>query len=120
MKTATIAIGGNAINKRDERGTHEEQLRNVKRTARIIADLEQAGWDLVLTHGNGPQVGNLMMAMEQARSEVPPQPMDAVVGMTQGWLGYLLQAEIEEEISRRGLGSTVVTVVTPVLVDHRD
>jgi carbamate kinase len=120
MKTATIAIGGNAINRRDERGTHDEQMRNIKRTARIVADLEQAGWDLVLTHGNGPQVGNLLMAMDHAKGSVPPQPMDVVVGMTQGWLGYLLQSEIEEEITRRGLGSTVVTVVTRVLVDQRD
>jgi carbamate kinase len=120
MKTATIAIGGNAISQRDGSGTHEEQVRNIRRTARTIADIEQAGWDIVLTHGNGPQVGNILMAQEHARDLVPPQPMDAVVGMTQGWIGYLLQAEIDEELRRRGLESTVVTVVTRVVVDARD
>jgi len=91
-----VAIGGNAIIAEHERGTWAEQRANADVIARELTSLKHAGHELVLTHGNGPQVGALHVQHSRAGDEVPPLPFDALVAMTQGQLGYLLQTAIEE------------------------
>lgn len=121
MKTATVAIGGNAILRSGEPGTFVSQMTNIRRTAKVIVDLIEDGYDLVLTHGNGPQVGNMLLQNECAEDQVPPMPLDVLVSGTQGEIGYMLQQGISGELLARGLtGMTVVTVVTRVLIDPDD
>jgi carbamate kinase len=91
-----VAIGGNAIIAEHERGTWAEQRANAAVIAGQLASLKRAGHELVLTHGNGPQVGALHVQHSRSGDEVPPLPFDALVAMTQGQLGYLLQTAIEE------------------------
>ncbi len=111
-----IAIGGNAITAEDERGTWAEQQANAAAVARDLVELKRAGHELVLTHGNGPQVGALYAQQTRSARQVPQLPFDALVAMTQGQLGYLMQTAIEEadpEIA-------TATVLTRVRVDAGD
>ncbi|MFH1224334.1 MAG: carbamate kinase [Candidatus Diapherotrites archaeon] len=111
-----VALGGNALIRRHEAGKHGEQLRNVRRTCRHIAKLVRRGHTVVVTHGNGPQVGNLQIQMVAAKDEVPEMPLDVDVAMTQAQIGYMLQQELRNLLPHRG----VATVVTQVVVDARD
>lgn len=111
-----VAIGGNAITAEHERGTWTEQCTNAAVVAAELAALKRAGHELVLTHGNGPQVGALHIQHSRACDEVPELPFDALVAMTQGQLGYLLQAAIEDADP----GVRTATVLTRVVVDRDD
>lgn len=111
-----IAIGGNAIIGERERGTWAEQRANAGAIARELVALKRAGHELVLTHGNGPQVGALHSQQAHAAADVPPLPFDVLVAMTQGQLGYLLQTAIEEVDS----SVRTATVLTRVTVDPDD
>jgi carbamate kinase len=111
-----VAIGGNAIIAEHERGTWAEQRANAATIARELAALKRAGHELVLTHGNGPQVGALHVQHSRAGDEVPALPFDALVAMTQGQLGYLLQTAIEEADP----DVRTATVLTRVRVDPDD
>ena len=115
-----LALGGNAILRRGERGTFEEQYRNVCGTVQRIADLVQAGYGVVITHGNGPQVGATVLRHEAAKSIVPPFPLDVCGSETQGFIGYMIQQALRNELKKRGLDKYVVTVVTRVIVDPDD
>src|SRR5215470_12619117 len=86
-----IAFGGNALAPQDERGTWQEQSGHARTAARALLELRADGHELVLTHGNGPQVGALALQQLAASNLVPPLPLDALGAMTQGQLGYLLQ-----------------------------
>jgi carbamate kinase len=111
-----VAIGGNAIIAEGQRGTWAEQLENARMAAPELVALKRADHELVLTHGNGPQVGALHLQQARAANEVPPLPLDALVAMTQGQLGYLLQTAIDEfdpEVR-------TATVLTRVIVDSGD
>jgi carbamate kinase len=119
-KTIVIALGGNAIKKANEEGTVEEQLRNVQGTCRHIAKIIKKGYRVVLTHGNGPQAGNLLIQQEEAKKLVPPQPLDIVGAMTQGQIGYMLQQALMDEFKNAKLNLPVVTVITEVLVEADD
>ncbi len=114
------ALGGNAILQPGQRGTYEEQRHNVDVTAAQIADLVAAGHQLVLTHGNGPQVGNLLLQAEAAKETVAPMPLDVLGAMTQGMIGYMLQQSIAGALVARGIPRPVVSVVTQVEVDPAD
>jgi carbamate kinase len=111
-----IAIGGNAITREGQRGTWDEQLANARVVARELVELKRRGHEIVLTHGNGPQVGALHLQHDLAAGQSPPLPLDVLVAMTQGQLGYLMQTVIEE------LDPTIqtVTVLTRVRVDPAD
>jgi carbamate kinase len=111
-----IAIGGNAITLEGQRGTWEEQLANARVVARELVQLKRAGHEIVLTHGNGPQVGALHLQHDVAAGQSPPLPLDVLVAMTQGQLGYLMQTAIEE------IDPSVptATVLTRVRVDPAD
>jgi carbamate kinase len=89
-----IALGGNALLQRGQNGTVEEQSGNVRKAVPKIADLIEGGYKVVLTHGNGPQVGATLLRHEAAKSIVPPFPLDACGAETQGFIGYLIQQEL--------------------------
>jgi len=120
MPTAVVAIGGNSLIRPGEKGTLEEQRRNLQTTCEGIAAVIAAGYSTVVTHGNGPQVGDALLRSELAASQAEPLPMDACVAETQGSIGYLLQQALQETLPRRGLRRPVVTMVTQVLVSRRD
>jgi len=119
-KTIVVALGGNAIKKAEEKGTFDEQLRNVRETCKHILEIIKRGYRVVITHGNGPQVGNLLIQQDEGSQLVPPQPLDVVGAMTQGQIGYMLQQTLINYLRQAGLNMPVVTVLTQVLVDKDD
>ncbi len=119
-KTIVIALGGNAILQAGQRGTAEEQLENIEATCRSIADLVEAGYRVVVTHGNGPQVGNILLQNEEASRVVPALPLDFCGAESQGMIGYMIQRSLANELQSRGIERLTCTVVTQVLVDPDD
>jgi carbamate kinase len=115
-----VALGGNAIKQADEAGTTDEQFRNVDATAAQIAGLVQQGYRVVVTHGNGPQAGALLIQQEQARDLVPPQSLAVCGAMTQGQIGWMLQNRLAVHLAENGIHTPVCTVVTQVEVDDTD
>ncbi len=115
-----IALGGNAIKQADEKGTAEEQFRNVRETCKHLLEIVKRGYGLVITHGNGPQVGNLLIQQEEGVSKVPAQPLDVLGAMTQGQIGYMLQQTLINYLQREGINIPVATIVTQVLVREDD
>lgn len=119
-EVVVLALGGNAIKQAEESGTTEEQLRNVDITARQIAGIIAKGYRVVVTHGNGPQAGALLIQQEEASDLVPAQTLAACGAMTQGQIGWALQNRLAYHLSKNGVDSPVCTVVTQVLVDKND
>lgn len=122
-KTILIALGGNAIRQANERGTSEEQLRNCVRVCRHLAEIirrMEKEDRLVITHGNGPQVGDLLLQQEEARHIVPAQTLDILVAMTQGMIGYMLQQTLINCLKSLDINKPVCAVVTQVLVNKDD
>jgi carbamate kinase len=117
-KTAVVALGGNAITRGGQAGTYDEQSANARAMARAVCALRDAGWNVVLVHGNGPQVGNLAIQQDEAAGIVPALPLFCVNSMTQGQLGSLLSLALLAE--GRGRLPGVVSVVTHVMVDPAD
>jgi carbamate kinase len=120
MKTMLLAVGGNSLIRAGEKGTITEQLSNARRTAAEIVKLVRDGYRIVLTHGNGPQVGAALLRSERGASQVPGHPLDVCDACTQGEIGYLLQQSLETELHLAGLSIPVVTVLTQVLVSLED
>ena len=117
-KRLVIALGGNALG-----NTPKEQLDLVKKTASTIVDLVEEGYDVVVGHGNGPQVGMVNLAFENSHNKVggtPEMPFPECGAMTQGYIGYHLQQSIGRELKKRGIAKSVATVVTQVEVDRND
>jgi carbamate kinase len=117
-KRVLVALGGNAIKQPDERGTFEEQMKNVETACKQIAQLVRHRYQLVITHGNGPQVGNLSIQQEAAADQVPSQPLVVLGAMTQGQIGYMMQQQLHNILD--GDGEQVATIVTQVLVSPED
>ena len=115
-----VAMGGHAFLQRGETGTHEDHERNADVIAGLLMTLVEREYDVVITHGNGPQVGNLLIQNEMCRNEVAPNPLDVLVAMTEGSLGYYLQQALLNQLRAREIRRYVVTVVTQVLVDDKD
>lgn len=115
-----VAFGGNAILPSGQRGTIEEQRQNIRRMSAELGRLLADGHDVVVTHGNGPQVGEIMLRSELVREIVPPLSLDVGGAMSQGQIGYLLQAEIGNYLRRAGIDRSVCTVITQVVVDRDD
>ena len=116
----TIALGGNAFLQKGQKGTVEEQWDNVVKAMKQVADIIEKGYKVILTHGNGPQVGNILEWMDALREKIPPLTMDFANAMTQGWIGYMIQQALTNELRRRGVNKHVVTVVNRVLVRKDD
>ena len=119
-RSALVAIGGNSLIRAGEKGTIEEQLANTRRTAHAIVGLIQDGFSLVLTHGNGPQVGAALLRSERASDQVYGQSLDVCDATTQGEIGYLLQQSLHNALAAAGLPVPVATVLTQVVVDGDD
>ncbi len=121
-KTVVVALGGNAILQAGQKGTFEEQLQNVYHAAEQLATIALSDdWRLVITHGNGPQVGNILLQQEAGKHVVPPMPMDVCGAESQGLIGYMIQQALKNILAQRGRADIpVVTVVTQVLVDKND
>ncbi|UCE60749.1 MAG: carbamate kinase [Phycisphaerales bacterium] len=119
-KLIIVALGGNAITKPDEQGNVDQQFANSRAAAEKLADLIQAGHQLVITHGNGPQIGNFMLRNELAAEAIYPLPMEVAVAHVQGGMGYMIAQTFINELSARGINQVVTTVVTTVLVDRDD
>nr|BAL58448.1 carbamate kinase [Candidatus Acetothermum autotrophicum] len=119
-KTVVIALGGNALLDAQANGSVAEQIRTVEQSCARIAQIIAKGYRVVVTHGNGPQVGNLLIQQEEAKKLVPPLPLDICGAMTQGQLGYLIQQKLREALAQLGIVKPVVTVITQVRVDRDD
>jgi carbamate kinase len=119
-KLAVVAFGGNALLRPEDRGTHEEQIARAKQAARWLAELVLRGYHLIVVHGNGPQVGNILIQAEEASTKVPPQSLDVAVAQTEGSMGFLLQQAIRNRLESIGSGGQVATVLTEVEVDVND
>jgi carbamate kinase len=119
-RTVLVALGGNAILKYREEGTAEEQLRNVRTTCRTLALLIKDGYHIAITHGNGPQVGDILLRNEIAKDVLPPMPLDFCGAESQGMIGYMLQQGLKNELRLIGFDKPVMTVLTQTLVAHDD
>lgn len=119
-KTIVIALGGNAILQPGQRGTAQEQFRNVDETAKQIAQLVKAGYQVVVTHGNGPQVGTLLIQHEAGSSQVPALPLDVCGAQSQGQIGYMLQQCLSRRLLELNIHKPVASVVTQMVVNHDD
>jgi carbamate kinase len=119
-KTFVIALGGNSILRVGQKGTIEEQYENLRRTADQLLGLLSGGSRIVITHGNGPQVGNLLLASTMAEDTVPPMPLDICVAATEGFIGYMIQNTLANCLRQAGQPHNITTVVSQVVVDGSD
>ena len=115
-----VAMGGHAFMQKGEDGSIDDHERNSDRIAELLMALVQRDHPLVVTHGNGPQVGNLLIQQEKMRESIPVMPLDALVAMTEGSLGYILQQSLLNQLRKRDIHRYVVTVVTQVVVEQDD
>jgi carbamate kinase len=112
VERVVIALGGNALLQRGEADTAEAMRRSARSAAEVIADIAEAGWEVVVTHGNGPQVGRILLQQEAASRTVAPMPLDVCGAESQGQIGYLLQACIGDVFYERGMDRPVTSVLT--------
>ncbi len=117
---AVVAVGGNSLIKDSKHQSIPDQYLAVVETARHIADMVQAGWEVVVTHGNGPQVGFILLRSELARGKVHPVPLDVCGADTQGAIGYHLQQALRNVFLERGVEKPAITLVTQTVVDPDD
>ncbi|MBQ7777889.1 MAG: carbamate kinase [Oscillibacter sp.] len=115
-----IALGGNALQSKDSGATAEAQLQVVKRTCEHIAEISQRGYEMAIVHGNGPQVGRILLASETARDVVPVMPFDVCGAMSQGYIGYHIQQALKYALNTRNRNYPVVSLTTQVVVDRND
>ena len=119
-KKALIAVGGNSLIRAGERGTLDEQMANARATAKSIAKMIELGWEVVVTHGNGPQAGAALIRSERAKAEVYTHTLDMCVATTQSEIGYILQKALRYELKELGINKQVTCVPTMVEVDEND
>jgi carbamate kinase len=119
-KRLVVALGGNAISAPDKQGTIDEQFAQVSETAEVLCDAVERGYQLIVTHGNGPQVGNILRRVEIARTELYTIPLEVCVADTQAGMGYMIAQCLSNVMNRRNLTQDVTAVVTTVLVDAED
>ncbi|HEX7154698.1 MAG TPA: carbamate kinase [Thermoanaerobaculia bacterium] len=119
-KLALVAFGGNALLRPEDRGTQEEQIARAKQAARWLAEIVRHGYKMIVVHGNGPQVGNILVQAEEASTKIPPQSLDVAVAQTEGSMGFMLQQAIRNRLEAIGVGGEVATILTEVEVDPTD
>src|SRR5579885_255690 len=120
VETLVIALGGNAITRPGERGTIPQQFAHTAETLEHLKPLFRGDARIVLTHGNGPQIGNILIRVEEGERSVPRLPLDTCVSDSQGGMGYMIQRLALEMFRRQNIRRTVATVITQVLVDESD
>lgn len=119
-KTAVVAVGGNSLITDKSHEDVASQFNAVRETCRHIADMIERGWNVIITHGNGPQVGFILRRNELAAGEVHQTPLDVIGADTQGSIGYMISQALDNEFTKRGIQRQVAAVVTQVLVDRND
>jgi carbamate kinase len=121
-KLAVIAFGGNALLRGDQKGTIDEQEANVYETCTHLLELIRNGYDVVVGHGNGPQVGNVLLQHEAGEKMygIPAQPIDFCVAETQGSIGYMIEQQLRNVLMKEGLERDILTIITEVVVDKND
>ncbi len=119
-RTAVVALGGNAISPRGEPDTIANQFRRTRQSLESMIHLIDHGYNLAITHGNGPQVGNALLRVELARGQAPVLPLGICVADTEGGMGYMIEQSLQNRLRRENIDKDVVTVVTQVLVDRDD
>jgi carbamate kinase len=120
QQTIVVALGGNAILRPGQKGTAEDQVANVKMTCESIARMVKEGYRVVITHGNGPQVGNILIQNLHSQDLVPAMPLDVCGAKSQGLIGYMIQQALHNELVKDGINTPVVTVLTQVVVNEHD
>ena len=115
-----VALGGNALQEAGSPATAEAQLKVVNKTAEYLAEMSIRGYEMAVVHGNGPQVGRILLASETAANVTPAMPFDVCGAMSQGYIGYHIQQGLREALRKRGRNIPVVTLVTQVVVDKDD
>ena len=120
MSRIVIALGGNALQTKNSAPTAESQLEVVKDTCQYIADLSASGYELAIVHGNGPQVGRILLSSETAKDVVPAMPFDVCGAMSQGYIGYHIQQCLRYALAKRNLNIPVGSLVTQVVVEKND
>ena len=120
MKKLVIALGGNALQEAGKPATAQAQLEVVEKTSEYIADIVERGYEVIVAHGNGPQVGRIVIQNEVASASPPAMPFDVCGAMSQGMIGYHIQQGLSKVLRHRGINKNVVTIVTQVVVDKDD
>jgi len=120
MEKVVVALGGNALQDSGSEATAEAQLRVVKETTKYLADILSDGFNVVVAHGNGPQVGRIVIQNETSKDVTPAMPLDVCGAMSQGMIGYHLQQALGDELRSRNIKKPVVSIVTQVVVDKED
>ena len=115
-----VALGGNALQEANSPATAEAQLEVVKKTSEFLAEMSCSGYELAIAHGNGPQVGRIVLASEAAANITPAMPFDVCGAMSQGYIGYHIQQGLRHALAKRGRNVPVVSLVTQVVVDKND
>ncbi|MFJ7183665.1 carbamate kinase [Lysinibacillus xylanilyticus] len=119
-KSVVIALGGNAILQPKQQATYDNQFKNVVSATRHMIEIKEAGHKIVITHGNGPQVGNIIAQNEAAKNVVEPLPIHVCNAESQGFIGYMMETALKNHIKERNINSNVVTLLTMVEVDKED
>ncbi|HKD18140.1 MAG TPA: carbamate kinase, partial [Thermoanaerobaculia bacterium] len=117
---AVVAFGGNALLRPEDDGSTARQLDRAREAVRMLLPIIGKGYELIVVHGNGPQVGNILMQAEEAADRIPPQSLDFCVAQTEGSMGFLLELAFDNELPRAGFRKQVVTIMTQVEVDAAD
>jgi len=119
-KTAVVALGGNAISNPKEEDTIANQFRNTRQSLDGVVELIKAGYKMVISHGNGPQVGNAILRVELARGKAPILPLGICVADTEGGMGYMIEQSLQNRLKKENIDRPVVTIISQVIVDKDD
>jgi len=119
-KRAVVALGGNALIKEGQEGTIYEQFQNTREVSKSIVKMIKDGWDVVITHGNGPQVGAILLQNDLARDVTPAMPLGICVAESEGFIGYMIQQCLSNALKKADVDKPVITLITQVLVDEDD
>ena len=119
-RTVVVALGGNAITREFEEGNIYQQFANTRRSLLSVLEMIAEGYRVILTHGNGPQVGNALIRVEECRHLVPPIPLGVLVADTEGGMGYMIEQSLQNMLHRKGIKKKVLTLLSQVVVDRND
>jgi carbamate kinase len=119
-KSLLLAFGGNVLTDENDKGTQVEQVLKAENLAKLLVSLIEKGFNLLIVHGNGPQVGNILIQSEEASTKVPPLPLDVCVAESQGSIGYILERALRNRLLEKKIKKDVCTVITDVIVDKND
>ncbi len=119
-RTAVVALGGNAITRPDQEDTIANQFANTRKSLDSIVEMARDGFNLVITHGNGPQVGNALLRVELSRGRTPVLPLGVLVADTEGGMGYMIEQSLQNRLGTEKIDRRVVTLITQILIDMDD